>query len=313
MLTRDNLKGIFAAVPIPWDEQGQFQESVFRKDVATLCASGVHGIYTTGTTGEFHALDFEEFRRMVDAFLTEAKSYKTPTQVGCTALNTRDAVRMASYAVDKGVDGVQVALPFWMPLNDREIVDFFREVSQVCGIVPLVHYNTNRSKRFLGVREYSMILQEVPTLIGTKFGSSDFGALSDLLLHLPQLAHFVGEHMLLPGVMLGARGCYSSLALLNPWLTTHFFDICEKKHWESAIAMQKKVGRFFIEALFPLFEQGYNDAAIDKAMAAATGFLRCSPRVRAPYASLPPESVTQIREYLEQNMPEFLDEVYLKL
>src|SRR5262245_26361424 len=307
MLTRENLRGIFAAVPIPWDEHGRFQETVFRRDIATLCASGVHGIYTTGTTGEFYALDFEEFRGLVDAFLAEAKLYKTTTQVGCTALNTRDAVRMASYAVDKGVDGVQVALPFWMPLNDREIVDFFREVSRACGDTPLVHYNTNRSKRFLGVQEYVMILQEVPTIIGTKFGSSDFGALSDLLLHLPQLAHFVGEHMMLPGVMLGARGCYSSLALLNPWLTNRFFDICEKKHWESAIEMQRKVSRFFIEALFPLFEQGYNDAAIDKAMAAATGFLQCSPRVRAPYASLPPEFVAQIKNYLELNMPEFLD------
>ena len=107
-------------------------------------------------------------------------------------------------------------------------------------------------------------------------------------------------------MMLGASGTYSSVALMNPRLMLAFYDACEQGAWEPAARLQRDLVKFFVEAVQPLLDEGYWDAAIDKALAAATGFLSCPARVRKPYAQVPPDRIASLREYLQQNFPAVL-------
>ena len=88
MLNLDNLKGIFVAVPIAVTSDGEFIEEDYRADIRAICSSGVHGIYTTGTTGEWYALDDEEFQWMVDVFLDVESEFQ---QVAQRCADTADA------------------------------------------------------------------------------------------------------------------------------------------------------------------------------------------------------------------------------
>ena len=72
-LTAETLKGVWGFVPTPWDEADRLDEQVLRHDVAYLCQVGLEGLYTTGSSGEFYALDEPEFRLLVRAALAEAK------------------------------------------------------------------------------------------------------------------------------------------------------------------------------------------------------------------------------------------------
>ncbi len=65
-LTVDSVYGIWAGVTLSWDEQYRFDEETYAQNVERTIAAGVHGVYTTGSTGEFCVLEFEEFCRMVD-------------------------------------------------------------------------------------------------------------------------------------------------------------------------------------------------------------------------------------------------------
>ena len=65
-LTTDDVHGIWAGVTIPWDENDRFDEDTYAENIGRMIAARVHGIYTTGSTGEFYVLDDDEFRRMVD-------------------------------------------------------------------------------------------------------------------------------------------------------------------------------------------------------------------------------------------------------
>ncbi len=82
------LHGVYAAVPTAWDNQGRFDAATFRENLARLIDAGVHGVYTTGTDGEWYALEFDEFCRMVDAFAAEVVDRAVGSQVGCTWINT---------------------------------------------------------------------------------------------------------------------------------------------------------------------------------------------------------------------------------
>ena len=65
-LTADEVRGIWAGVTMSWDEQFRFDEETYLKNVQRAASSGAHGLYTTGSTGEFYAIEYDEFRRMVD-------------------------------------------------------------------------------------------------------------------------------------------------------------------------------------------------------------------------------------------------------
>lgn len=307
MLTRENLRGVWTGVPTPWDEHGRFDEEAFAENVQRVCASGVHGVYTTGTTGEFYALNEDEFRRMVKIFGDGTRNTGVLTQVGCTWTDTRGCIWRAELAAEQGVDGLQTALPFWVKLNDDEIVRFFADLSRACPKMPIVHYNNPNSKRLLDSKVYRRIVEQVPALIGTKQVTADLNALIDLFLGVPELNHFTSDWLMVPFMMLGSKGSYSALALFNPKLTLHWYELCERGEWGSALAIQKKVIQLIVEVDNPVSDLGYGGPAGDKAWGQLTGFLAGSRIIRPPYQSIPDDLVEKLRSGILERMPELLD------
>ena len=306
MLTKENLKGVWVSITIPWDENGNLDEGTFRENAAKLAECGVHGLYTTGSTGEFHALDFDEFEQLVDAFAAETEG-KILTQVGCSWMNTRDSIRMARYAVDKGIDGVQVAVPFWMELNDAEVLQYFVDLSQACPDVGITHYNIRRAKRFLNGKDYTRICEQVPNLIGTKFCSSEFSAWMEMQINGPELCHFCGEGNLVVGMMFGAAGMYCSQALMNPEFILDWYGMCERKEWEAASQIQWKVNRWLVKDVYPLIEAGHLDPTLDKAFQEMAGWLKGSRWTRPPYIPLSDEEMAKLVEGSRTRYPEMFE------
>jgi 4-hydroxy-tetrahydrodipicolinate synthase len=288
---------------MPWDEEGNLEEATFRKNVAKLIEAGVDGLYTTGSTGEFYAMDFDEFERMVDIFAEETGG-NVLTQVGCSWMNTRDSIRMARYAADRGIDGVQVAVPFWMELNDDEVLKYFVDLSRACPDVGIVHYNIRRAKRFLNGRDYQRICAEVPNLIGSKFCSTEFAAWMELHINGPELNHFVGEGDLVMGMMFGAKGMYCSHPLMNPYFIIDWYRMCERREWEPAIEIQWKVSRWLVKDVGPLFRAGHIDPTLDKAFQEMVGWLGGSRITRPPYIPLSDEEMAQLEAGTRERYPE---------
>ncbi len=63
MLRYDDFKGVYALLPAcatedadKWSARNTFDEEPFRELVDKLIEDGVHGIITTGSTGECHTL-----------------------------------------------------------------------------------------------------------------------------------------------------------------------------------------------------------------------------------------------------------------
>ena len=84
-LTFETCRGIWAALPMCWDEKDRFDEASYRANVERICQARPHGVYTTGSTGEFYAIDFDEFRRMVDIQAEICGEHGMLLQIGCCA------------------------------------------------------------------------------------------------------------------------------------------------------------------------------------------------------------------------------------
>ena len=310
-LTAQRVRGIWGGVTMSWSESDTFDGKQYEKNVRRTIDAKVHGIYTTGSTGEFYAIEFDEFRDMVDIQANLCGDARMPLQIGCCADATRRTIRLLEYAASKpAVGAAQVVLPYWMELSEREVLQFFADLYRACPQLPLVHYNIPRAKRFLGGKDYQRILEVCPSLIGVKytFAGQNFSSLQDALRITPGLSYFVGESLLASAMQLGARGCYSSLVLTNPAFMLDFYAACQAGHWQQAVAMQQHVARFFSdwETLVEGLGEGLADPVGDKGLAIAAGFLEGSPRCRAPYIGWSDPAVSRVRDWLAEHYPELV-------
>jgi 4-hydroxy-tetrahydrodipicolinate synthase len=146
MLTRETLTGPWAGLPVAWTDDDHFDEDTYRSDIARCSKAGVPGVYTGGTTGEFYAMEMDEFRAVARATAEEGHAHNKPVIIGCSSTYTLGAARRAAFAAEIGADAIQVTLPFWMEVADAQVVPFFREVSRAAGGLPLSIYETLRCK-----------------------------------------------------------------------------------------------------------------------------------------------------------------------
>jgi dihydrodipicolinate synthase/N-acetylneuraminate lyase len=310
-LTANECRGIWAGLTMSWDQHDRFDEASYRSNIDGLCRAGVHGIYTTGSTGEFYAVEYDEFRRMVDIQAEVCGRHRMPLQIGCAADSTRKAIRLLEYAAGKPeVGGAQVTVPYWMEVSDRELLQFFKDLYRACPDLPLIHYNVPRAKRFLLGTDYQRLLEVAPSLIGVKFtfAGTHFGQLQEALLLTPQLSYFVAENLLVSAMMLGARGSCSSMIATNPPFVLSMYDHAANGRWAGALRMQQVLARFFPEAA--AFIQGRGEGVIDpvfdKGLSVAAGFAVGSQRTRAPYIGWSDETVRAMREWLQRHYPQFI-------
>jgi 4-hydroxy-tetrahydrodipicolinate synthase len=308
MLTRQTFRGPWAGLPVAWKEDGTFDEKTYRRDVASCCAAGVPGVYTGGTTGEFYAMEFEEFAAVADATIAECKQAGTPVMIGCTSTFTRGTIHRARYAMDKGADAIQVAMPFWMALTDDEIVQFYVEVAEAVPGLPISIYETLRAKRAIPLEVHRRIHEAVPNVLMVKANEDTLGCSKEGCAALSDFCNvFVGEHLIHELGPHGAIGCCSSLVYMNPRYTLKMFELLYAKHWEALKPMTDQVHRFFVDGLAAIFSKGCLDSAIDRLLGRTTGFLKTNLHCRGPYTSCTEADMTQLRDWLQANIPELLE------
>ena len=95
MLTRETFIGPWAGLPVAWTSDDRFDESTYRADVARCCDAGAPGVYTGGTTGEFYAMEFDEFEAIARATVDESHGRGKPAMIGCSSTYTLGAARRA--------------------------------------------------------------------------------------------------------------------------------------------------------------------------------------------------------------------------
>ncbi len=309
MLTRENFRGIWAGVPVAWNDDESFDEKTYRKDIESCCAAGIPGIYTGGTTGEFYAQEFEEFCRITDATIAECKNAGVFVMIGCTSTYTGGVLRKASYAVERGADAIQIALPFWMSVPDDCVIQFFYDVSKAVGKTPVSIYCAgDRMKKNLSVALLKEINRKVPSVFHIKGINVPDEEKENACLELSKNFNiFVGEHLLSGLGRCGAAGSCSSLVYLNPFILLHMQQLLFEQNWSELDLWCEKLRLIIFEGLKTVIEKGCEDSAIDRLIGRSAGFLKTSLRCRKPYPFCTEKDLEEFRCWLGKNFPEFLN------
>ena len=85
------LQGIFTPNVVPLLDDGRINEPELRRYVDWLIASGVHGLYPNGSTGEFTRFSAEERKRIVEIVCQQAAG-RVPVLAGAAEANLRETL-----------------------------------------------------------------------------------------------------------------------------------------------------------------------------------------------------------------------------
>lgn len=311
-VTKDNLKGVWPALLIPWTPDDEIDSVCLAQEMEHFAAAGVHGTYTGGTAGEFYALDDKLFEELTELACGEAKRCGLRIQIGCTALSTRAVRNRIGIARQYGASAIQLTLPFWMALTDKEVVLFFEEVAAIAEDTPIVFYQTLRAKRRIDPPLVGDLAQRIPNLIGIKDTGCDYQTLQDIRADAPTLAVFGTDFDLLERMRHGASGTYSSVAGMNPRLVLAIYEYCVAGRFDLAEPLQSAVRRLMTEMIYPIAqESGLLDSALDRLQRVVGGGsigLRCQP----PYRSATEQDVERVRSWCMREAPILLELPLLK-
>ncbi|MCS4503790.1 dihydrodipicolinate synthase family protein [Arhodomonas aquaeolei] len=132
-------EGVYTPIITPYLDDYSVDWEGFERVVEHLVESGVHGIITAGTTGEYYAQSREE-RLALMKRTKELVSGRVPVIAGVGALRTEDAEDYARAAQKAGVDAVLLGAPYYAMPTERELVRHALSVDRAADL-PVMLYN----------------------------------------------------------------------------------------------------------------------------------------------------------------------------
>lgn len=298
-------QAVLVSCEVPWDEQEQLIEEVFRREVRMALAEFNH-LYIFGTAGEGYAVDTPRFQQIVRIFHEETRGDNIYPMVGVIGLSTANLVERIGFAYDVGFRVFQISLPSWGALNDWELLTFFRDV---CGAFPaaqFLHYNLPRTKRVLTGADYRRLIDAIPNLVATKNTGGGLDRAADLLQNAPELQHFFGEQNFPHGCMYGECALLSSFGPMSPHKAKALFEAGRSGDLVNMFKLQKEFHDMLYGVLGPLLAEGRIDGAYDKLLVRLGGLEEMPLRLLSPYQGFSEEQYQACKRTLHEQFAGFL-------
>jgi len=132
-------EGIYTPVITPHRDDGSIDRDAFTKIIEHLIASGVHGIISGGSTGEYYAQSMDERVEMAK-FAKEVIGDRVSLTIGTVAIRLQDSILMAETAAKIGASAILVGSPPYSVPTERENALNALAIDRAADL-PIVLYN----------------------------------------------------------------------------------------------------------------------------------------------------------------------------
>ncbi len=299
---------ILATCPVPWDEDYQLEEAVFRRQIRHILQHGTRNIYIFGTAGEGYAVSDSQFDRITRVFYEEMKDGGGEPMIGVISLSLQTVIERIEASRRRGLRLFQLSLPAWGECTFSEIRRFFTETSGRFKDCSFLHYNSPRSKRLITPNEYQLLAEEFENLIATKNGAGLPFQILSLVRKAPTMQHFLTEFNFATACSLGLQaGLLISVASMH-WESANRFYQAGTDRRLSELSRYTSQLEDILNNLFRIVgPQGHVDGAYDKFFAKAAN-PRFPLRLLPPYGWAQEESFTEFMHWTLEHYPQWADE-----
>lgn len=304
-LKSEEIYGTWATLLLPVQEDESIDYSKLSASIDALIASGVNGIYSNGTAGEFYNQTEEEFDSISALLAEKCTSAHMPFQIGCCHMSPILSLERLKRVKALEPGAIQIILPDWFPPSMDEIINYLKVMTEAAGATGLVLYNPPHAKKKLSPQDFYTIQQSGVVLAGCKVSGGDEQWYAEMKALVPQISLFVPGHHLATGVKLGANGSYSNVACIHPKAAQQWYKLMQTD-MDSALELQSRIQLFITRHILPLIiDEKYSDPAVDKCLAAITGWSDTGTRMRWPYRWVDTDRIAALRAVCRQIIPEF--------
>jgi trans-o-hydroxybenzylidenepyruvate hydratase-aldolase len=301
MLTRDDVRGVYALPPTPckegaggWDVADSVNLDEAARLVENLVQAGVGGIGLCGTTGECAALLWDEKRDYVDT-VVQVVNKRVPVIAGATALGTKEVVRQMRGLKDVGADGVLVGLPLWQTPTPENSVQFYADLGEAMPDMPIMIYaNSMFFKSVFPTEFWEAVAKQAPTVTLCKVSYGIAHLAEDLAVAGDRINFVVGHtalHAAYEKVGTKITACWATAAGMGPEPIIALMDAILRD--DKARARQVQDDLDALPSMLPPGLEFYKEfpkynAQVVKFRSNAAGYAKYGP-FRAPYRDLPAE------------------------
>lgn len=232
--------GIIPAMVTPVGEDEELNEAALRRLVNFLIEGGAHGLFATGSQGEFWAFDAEEKARIWEV-VKEETAGRVPVYAGPAATTTRETIALTELAEESGVDAVSVLTPFYISPTQEELYDHYRAIAESTSLPVLLYNNPGRTGGIGVSPDLLARLAEIENIVGIKDSSGDLQLTAEYIrVAPPDFAVLMGrDTLILAGLLYGAKGSITATANVVPELVVSIYERFEEGDIEGALEAQE--------------------------------------------------------------------------
>jgi 5-dehydro-4-deoxyglucarate dehydratase len=174
------LDGVLFFPVTPFTADGGLDEDALRRHVEQGVSAGAGGVFAACGTGEFNALDLDEYERVV-RISVEAAAGRVPVLSGAGG-SLPFARACARAAARSGADGLLLLPPYLVTAPVAGLVRYMREVSSATDLPSIVYQRGNVTF----TPEAAVELAGLPNIVGFKDGLGDLDLLQRIVLAVRQ-------------------------------------------------------------------------------------------------------------------------------
>ena len=249
-----------AVTVTPFDSREKVIIPEVKKQTEEICNSPADAILPVASTGDYVKLDLAERLEVFSAVAEVNRGRKKLIASACDTSAAR--VLQTIHAVKKmGYDACLVCPPYYYPLSQDAVYEFYKTVCEGAGDFPVIGYHVPFFTTGIEIPTFEKLL-EIPNFVGMK----DSSALMKRIAHLceialakrPDFAVFTGtDDCLFPALCAGCFGSMTALAATMPQQIRGIYDAFDKRDMDKAMDINRRILSIIRQADSLTFPVGY--------------------------------------------------------
>ncbi|MFK5975781.1 MAG: 4-hydroxy-tetrahydrodipicolinate synthase [Sulfurovum sp.] len=210
------ITGASTALITPF-KNGTLDEATFAKLIQRQIKNGIDAVCPVGTTGESATLSHDEHKRCIDIAVEVCKGTATKVLAGAGSNATHEAIDIAKYAQNAGVDAIFSVSPYYNKPSQEGLYQHYKAIASSVE-VPFMLYNVpGRTGVDILPDTVKRLFDDVENIMGIKEATGSIERTVELLTKIPDLYLFSGDDAIdYPILASGGKGITSVTSNLLP-------------------------------------------------------------------------------------------------
>ena len=234
----EQLKGLYAALLVPFDENGQVKEEGLKQIAKNAIeVEQLDGLYVNGSSGENFLISKEQ-KKQIFKVVKEAvgNDVKLIAQVGSLDLN--EAIELGKYATNLGYDALSAVTPFYYPFSFEEIKQYYFDIIEATQNKMIIYAIPDLTGVNISINQFEELFDN-EKIVGVKYTAPNFFLLERIRKAFPDKLILSGfDEMLVQAVISGVDGAIGSTYNVNGRRARQIYDLARKGKIEEAYKIQ---------------------------------------------------------------------------